>query len=157
MNMPDTPHQKDFTVPQSDHMLRTLAAIPEKSQMELGITLNVSGLLITGYMISQATYFNNLIDGLNASNADSEAKVLLVDFLSQLRDKLEDERLNKRTHPFPEFIHLRDTTLYPSEGQGMPSYGEALWRGRIQSVDGFSLGEMVPAPKKHFTQAHQSI
>jgi hypothetical protein len=27
----------------------------------------------------------------------------------------------------------------------MPAHGDALWRGQIDPVDGFAMGEMMPA------------
>jgi len=31
----------------------------------------------------------------------------------------------------------------------MPTFGHALWRGDIRAINGFSLGEMVPAEIKN--------
>ena len=131
---------------ESDRLLQTLALVPEKTSIELGITLNLDGLLVTGFIISQEVYFEQLTEGVRKTNADDEMKSLLEDFLSQLKDPIIEGTADKGT--FPRFIHLRDAKLYPSEGQGMPSLGSTLWRGDIDSVSGFCLGEMYSSPQQ---------
>lgn len=128
-----------------DPMLRAMVAVAERSPLELGITLTIKGLIITGFMVSQETYFNSLIEGLGTISQDNEIKSSLQEFLSQLKDKLAQNNGSASGQVQPNFIHLRNVKIYPSEGRGMPTYGDALWRGHIDSVDGFSLGEMVPA------------
>jgi hypothetical protein len=64
------------------------------------------------------------------------------------------EKTERKPAKYPKFIHLRNVKIYPSEGRGMPTYGDALWRGLIDSVDGFSLGEMVPAQFENITASN---
>jgi hypothetical protein len=47
--------QTHQTFTSSDKLLQALISVPEKTSLELGITLNVNGLLITGFIISQET------------------------------------------------------------------------------------------------------
>jgi len=131
-----------------DDLLKALVMVPEKTSLEIGITLNVNGLLITGFMISQQTYFEEITAQVNSNKTDSETKASLTKFFGDLKDTL----LSKSTSDddyFAPFIHLRDAKIYPSEGRGMPTFGHALWRGDIRSVNGFSLGEMSPAQIKN--------
>lgn len=131
-----------------DDLLKALVMVPEKTSLELGITLNVNGLLVTGFLISQQTYFDTLTERVNSTNSDSETKDILADFLVQLKDVLLT-KTTQENNDFSPFIHLRDAKIYPSEGKGMPTFGHALWRGDIRAVNGFSLGEMVPAELKN--------
>lgn len=127
-----------------DDLLQALVTVPEKTNIEIGITLNVKGLLITGFIISQATYFEQLTEGIRGTKGDAETRSILGDFLSDLKAPLL-KKAEKSGKDFPRFIHLRNVKIYPSEGRGMPTFGHALWRGNLESIDGFSLGEMVPA------------
>ncbi|RZM78704.1 gas vesicle accessory protein GvpU [Leptolyngbya iicbica] len=131
---------------ESDRLLQALALVPEKTSIELGITLNLDGLLVTGFVISQEAYFEQLTQGIRETKADDEMKSLLEDFLTELKEPIIKSTAEKAT--FPRFIHLRDAKLYPSEGKGMPSLGSTLWRGDIDSVSGFCLGEMYSSPKQ---------
>jgi len=126
-------------------MLQALAEVAERSPLELGVTLNVKGLIITGFIISQATYFDALIEGLKNVNQDQSVKESLLEFLSGLKETLTPLAEDQNPKEYPKFIHLRNVKIYPSEGRGMPTYGDALWRGQIESIDGFALGEMMPA------------
>ena len=149
MHIPESLDDKSVSTPRVDPMLQAFAAVAERSPLELGVTLNVNGLIITGFIISQANYFNALIEGLGSiESQNEEVKDSLQTFLKQLKEKLtgsSDSRDGEDNQPLPKFIHLRNVKIYPSEGKGMPTYGEALWRGKVDAVDGFSLGEMVPA------------
>ncbi len=145
MNIAEPLPKRSASAAQKDPMLQALAEVPERSPLELGVTLNVKGLLITGFIISQVTYFESLVSGLNNTSQDSEIKESLAEFLSGLKEKLADQPKEQYSQEYPQFIHLRNVKIYPSEGQGMPTYGDALWRGSLDSIDGFSLGEMVPA------------
>jgi hypothetical protein len=142
---------KKSSTAQKYPMLQALAEVAERSPLELGVTLNIKGLIITGFIISQSNYFESLISGLKDTDQDSEIKDSLLEFLSGLKEKLAAKSEQKNSHEFPRFIHLRNVKIYPSEGRGMPTYGDALWRGIIDSVDGFSLGEMVPAQFESIT------
>lgn len=134
----------------SDRLLQALVSVPERTSLEIGITLSVGGMLITGFIISQKSYFDTIIEGVNKTNAEEEMKSLLGDFLEQLREPIIESTADESV--FPRFIHLRDVKIYPSEGRGMPTFGHTLWRGDIQNISGFSLGEMVPAQFDRITK-----
>ncbi|HEY9878703.1 MAG TPA: gas vesicle accessory protein GvpU [Leptolyngbyaceae cyanobacterium] len=137
----------------TDRALRALAAIPERTNLQLGITLCVHGMIISGFLISEEAYFKGMIERVNQDdNAADETKETLTDFMSDLRASLH-AKSNDSQSVLPEYIHLQEAKMYPSQGQGMPSYGDALWRGRISSVDGFSLGEILPTSLEGLTYA----
>lgn len=140
--------QQEHNASQVDELLKSLVMVSEKTSVEIGITLNVNGLLITGFLISQESYFDKLTQRIQSTESDSEAASTLVDFLKQLKHTLLEKSSDEKNGLLP-FIHLRDAKIYPSEGEGMPSFGHALWRGDIRAVNGFSLGEMVPAHIKN--------
>jgi|GEM_PF-696268 len=151
MDIAEPPPPKASSAVQKDPMLQALAEVAERSPLELGVTLNIKGLIITGFIISQSNYFESLISGLKSTDQDSEIKDSLLEFLSGLKEKLTAKPKQQSSHEHPKFIHLRNVKIYPSEGRGMPTYGDALWRGLIDSVDGFALGEMVPAQFENIT------
>lgn len=129
-----------------DRALRALAAIPERTNLELGITLSVHGIIVSGFLISEKAYFRGVTDRIcQDREAPLETKNILTDFIQQLQEGLQTRSDDSERSLLPEFVHLREAKMYPSQGKGMPSYGDALWRGRISSVDGFSLGEILPS------------
>ncbi|MBD0269417.1 MAG: hypothetical protein ICV77_14135 [Cyanobacteria bacterium Co-bin8] len=129
-----------------DRAIRAFAAIPERTSLQIGITLCVHGMIISGFLISEDAYFQGLAERISEiKEAPDETKQTLTEFVSQLHEGLKAQTGNTENQLLPEYIHLREAKMYPSQGKGMPSYGEALWRGRISSVDGFSLGEILPS------------
>jgi hypothetical protein len=154
MDISESLPKNNGALAQVDPMLRALAEVAERSPLELGVTLNVKGLIITGFIISQSTYFDSLINGLESVSQEHEVKESLQEFLSGLKEKLAPKKTDHNSSDYPKFIHLRNVKIYPSEGKGMPTYGDALWRGLIDSVDGFSLGEMVPARFESITASN---
>lgn len=137
-----------------DRFLRALVAMSEKTHIEIGVTLTVNGLIVTGFIIDQATYFQHLIEGIRKTQADAEIKDLLTDFMDQVNLSLQKSSDEDTLH-LPKYIHLRDVKIYPSEGRGMPTYGETIWRGHLSSIDGFSLGEMIPAKFDSITETRR--
>lgn len=111
----------------------------------MGITLCAHGIIISGFLTSEAAYFQGLTERIQGDReAPDDTQEILVDFFSQLQAGLKTQVRGSSAHLLPEYIHLREAKMYLSQGKGMPSYGEALWRGRISSIDGFSLGEILP-------------
>lgn len=62
------------TSSRSDKLLQALVSVPERTSLEFGITLNVNGLLITGFIISQKTYFESIIQWIKSTRAVDDVK-----------------------------------------------------------------------------------
>jgi len=103
--------QQNHPSAQLDEFLKALVMVPEKTSLEIGITLNVNGLLVTGFLVSQQTYFESLIQRLSESQTESETKLTLEDFLIQLKEMLLKKSANQE-QDFSPFIHLRDAKIY---------------------------------------------
>jgi hypothetical protein len=92
------------------------------------ITLNVGGILITGIIISQKLYMQLFMDGIIQDILDTAKASGDLPNPDGLDDNSED------------FIHLASARFWLPAHQLDPVNG-VLWRGRIDSVDGFTLGE----------------
>jgi hypothetical protein len=92
------------------------------------VTLNVGGILITGILISQKLYMQLFMDGIIQEVLD-KAKAA-----GNLPDP---DGLNENS---AEFIHLASARFW-LPGHRLDPVNGVLWRGRIDSVDGFILGE----------------
>lgn len=102
----------------------------------LPVTLLVKGLLVSGSLITDKEYLESFADGsvhktIHDVIAKGELKMPPEDELK----KAEDESKKKAvTH-----IHLRDAKVLC--GGHLP-ISVGLWRGRIDSIDGFFLGNL---------------
>jgi len=129
--MPD----KDY-----DYILNLLISISD-NDTPVPITLNVSGLLITGEIIGEVAYrkevmFGQLEAGLQAA----------VTKLKESGEWVEPE--DKPDDPDDvEFIHLRNAKFFAPGQPPIPTQGDGtLWRGRLDAVDGYVFGTLAQQP-----------
>jgi hypothetical protein len=128
-----------------DNVFAMLVHVANTSDVEMGITLHVSGQMITGRLISGATFWTecaaDLRDGgrgpaeLIEPMAESMERVA-----AEYRKAYTDDEAVIEDPSITAFLHLRNAhTLGP---QGPTPTDGALWRGRLASVDGFTFGEL---------------
>ena len=95
-----------------------------------GITLNVGGLLVSGYI---------------ASGRDFAMHYSLTDFILEKVDSPDSKRPPEdgEASPdyLPEFIHLSDAHYFSPGGLPIPGEDKGVfWRGRLSDVSGFHFG-----------------
>jgi hypothetical protein len=128
-----------------DNVFELLVEVANTSDLEMGVTLHVQGQVLTGKLISGVSYWTETAASLRAHGA---GPTQLVETMASSMDKVADayrdaygdDRRDDEGEPMSAFVHLRDArTLTPAGA--VPTDG-ALWRGRVSSVDGFSVGEL---------------
>lgn len=123
---------------QTDWLLQWFVQFVAKSKIEIEITLSVGGSMITGNLVGPQSYFEQLAEDLSAPFAalgDQTAgniKNVILGFKPE--DPNDDD-------PAFQYIHLKDCTTYADVNSSTVS-GGVLWRGKIASVDGFTLGSV---------------
>jgi hypothetical protein len=121
---------------QIDWLLQFLVKFVVTTPVEIGITLSIGGNLVTGQLISHDAYFEQLADDMAAplgkieKSAEESMKNIILSFSP--RESADD------TTAF-HFIHLKDCKTYSSDQSAICAEG-VLWRGKIASVDGFTIG-----------------
>ncbi len=132
-----------------DDVLAELQSLANQG-IGLPVLLTVGGNVIAGSLISGHTYFNGVAEKLrdsvvvtDAEGDDdfTDAKNKLADlvklFGSHYPDPATDEvHDDEPSDVFMVHLHLRDVTLNP----GSNSIRLPFWRGRLASVDGWTLG-----------------
>ena len=133
-----------------DWFLQNLVSILDDAEhLEVPISLNVGGGIITGLAIGGAAYFKQFAkDYANAwrSHISEEMRANLQESFAHfatIYDKPDTQghEAESPKHP-PRYVHLKDAqtvfgnVFIPNQGGGV------LWRGRIASVSGFSLGNL---------------
>ncbi len=80
-------------------------------------------MIVSGELVSYKTY----VDGFIPPKTDTE----------QVEMTVESENRN--------YIHLRNVKFYLSSGNPIPANEskEIFWRGRLSSIDGFSLAKLL--------------
>jgi hypothetical protein len=127
-----------------DHIFELLVHVANTTDVEMAITLHVHGQLITGRLISGATFWSECARELREDATGHEE---LVETMAANMDRVAEEYRESYgeggiddAEPMTAFIHLRDARTFT--GQVPTPKSGALWRGRLASVDGFTLGEL---------------
>lgn len=146
------PGQHDRT---SDWFLRILVKLADHVGLSTWITLVIGGSHVTGELISAGQYAvdfkEQFLGGIDAMHESTrEAATNLLDAASVALDPKAVHEAAKRQAGDaavailePDFIHLRSARVVHSPEIGLDIRGGALWRFRLSSVDGFSLGRQT--------------
>lgn len=125
----------------SDWFLQSLVLMVNTYDFEFGITLQVSGLLVSGNLVGGKKYFEGFAEDFSSNfSNDLEAAKNIKDSFTQygeIYEKKEDGEI-----PPPQYIHLRDTRFFNTTGQPIPRNKGVWWRGRVSEVGGFMLGSL---------------
>lgn len=122
--------EKEFN---QDSMLENFVYLAEKHHLELGITLNVSGTVITGTLTSFENYLKGNADIFRNKQSDL-ANEMANTFERSASDVRNDLEAGKEI-PI-EKIHLKNVKIF----DGNNTYSFDFWRTKISSVDGFGIG-----------------
>jgi hypothetical protein len=109
-----------------DLILESLIVFVTKNGGAIPITLQVGGLCVSGLLISEESYFKHAFISLENKN------ITFPEF-------------SELSQPVPHaFIHIHDARIV-SSGLTIPQGDHGgFWRGKLQSVDGFFIGKLVP-------------
>jgi hypothetical protein len=128
-----------------DNVFAMLVHVANTSDVEMGITIHVHGQMITGRLISGATFWDecaaDLREGGNGPQELIEAMAESMEQVAeQYRQTYVENGMGADESSTAAFLHLRNAhTLGP---QGPTPTDGALWRGRLASIDGFTFGEL---------------
>jgi hypothetical protein len=128
---------------QSDWFLERIVKTIDGTDDEIGITLNIGGILLSGLIISVHKYFQWFADSMGIDDADRER---LREYYKVYGDVyLKEKEANAKP---PVFIHMKDAKFYqPGGNNSIPTVEGSYWRGRITTVDGFILGKLTTEKK----------
>lgn len=143
--------EKDVKIPFYDWALGDWVVFANRYGIEIGVTLQVGGLLVSGTTTSGADFLENLGESLSeaAARAGDKFKVLSETFKNmyekqaqKLYPKIIPEELNsseeKQIATEPAFIHLKSVAIW-ADSQNSPIQVK-YWRGKLGSVDAWFFG-----------------
>lgn len=150
MDQPATPDQHPTpaaaqpvsVVADQDWFLKATLEVLVSRGVEFKATLTVGGAIVSGTVISGATYFEELGNLLAAASAaDGDMASLLGSQWKQyaaIYRKPDDAPDDWKSPPLG-YIHLRKAHYFAPGQPSIPA-GGMLWRGKLSSIDGFSIG-----------------
>jgi hypothetical protein len=160
---PRTPAEQDAEagrdrLSQDPFLAILVQAINQNSGWEFGVTLHVNGVIISGLLCSMTSFFEEQAEMIRRlGSADSaEARQGFAEIFDWLAEQTRTQASGEQTGgdeavktgtaaaDLPEFIHLRAATVHaPGTDAVLP---ETLWRGRLDHVSGWSIGNFGPKP-----------
>ncbi len=101
-------------------------------------------MLVSGMTISRKTYFEKFSEGLKDLEVlDNSTKEAFVVAWKSLGDNSNASENAEENNEPSEYIHLREAKIYdPSGEKSLSPKGGFLWRGKLSSVDAFTLGTL---------------
>ncbi len=124
-----------------DWFLQSLVDMVNVSDsFEFGITLHVQGSIVSGILISGRKYFMSLGQALRDSKADFFGE--WVESFGDIYPSQDQEDNDEKPRNLPGYIHLRDAKVFGAYDTPIPSNEGVLWRGRINAVSGFNIGQL---------------
>jgi hypothetical protein len=122
---------------QADWLIQWFAKFTNNTNFQVPMTFTVGGNLVTGMLISETEYFEQLASsfasGLPEENRESAKKMIKA--LQPLSSPGEDDGLAS------QFVHLLNANVFTSASKPIVN-GGVLWRGKISSIEGFHLGSL---------------
>lgn len=125
---------------QTDWLVQWFAKFVDNGQagISIPVTFTIGGSLVSGHLISEAEYFEQLSSDFSDAlpEAAREAAKKLIIALQPTLSVDEDDQ------PAIQFVHLKGARVFNGSSNPIPSSG-TLWRGKISSVEGFTLGSLT--------------
>jgi hypothetical protein len=125
---------------QHDWFIQSLVNVANVAPLSFGVTLQVSGLLVSGYLVNGKAYFEavgeQIVSGFaqNAVLAEQMRKMFTTFESAYPTDAGQGER------PVPQFVHLQNARFYGTDGTPVPSDKGVWWRGRISEISAIVIG-----------------
>lgn len=131
---------------ESDWFLINSVTLIEVQDTQLDITVSLKGTLLTGLLISAKRYFQDFGVYLASGSTSIETAESIKKNYKAIGDYIHKEIVHSYssgdlTPPLATHFHLADVKVVFGEGL-FPKNGMKLWRGRINSIDGFSFSRL---------------
>jgi hypothetical protein len=143
-----------------DFLLQSFVSLADDIGIGMGVILTVDGMVISGHIIKRDEYFNRMMavmgnpENVKVKQGDKEVGgVIAKHFANTFQTFKDAPNKNKtETSAWPAFIHLEKVSILDiSTNRFIPLKG-ALWRGKLDSVDGVIFGAAEQADANNSTQ-----
>jgi hypothetical protein len=113
---------------------------------ELGMTLLVSGFLISGKMVGGGKYVEGFANDFASGFVDQTLAENVRRSFSQYGEIYKADAAQPDTADpppdSPTYIHMKDARFFNTAGSPIPANRGVWWRGRLSEVSGFMMGTL---------------
>ena len=144
--------QLDLDWKRPDWFLQVLVNITNAGDgsAEFGMTLLVSGFLISGRMVGGAKYFEGFASDFASGFADQSLAESVRRSFSRYGEIYEADAAQQDTADqppqSPAYIHMKEARFFNTAGNPIPANRGVWWRGRLSEVSGFMVGTLGSGP-----------
>jgi hypothetical protein len=116
-----------------DQDLEYLVNVVERANIDIGVTLLVKGLLVSGMLVSNKKYYTQVGDDLQSAGGIGAS---VAEYFTKRAESFDVE---KPEYSEPSFMNLIKVSFLKGDGH-MGSMKGACLRLKIEEVDGYFLG-----------------
>jgi hypothetical protein len=128
-----------------DAIILMFLSLIEEDGIEVDVTLNISGAVVSGTLIGPSAYYEGIIESFKKLEDNTMSKILNKKF-NDLKEAYSNQKQEQDEKDDKEnsatFIHLKKARYLNTYGQPITNR-TTWWRGRISSIDGFSFNSLV--------------
>lgn len=136
-------HNANIQEPESDWMLRYLVNLANQQGLQMGITLQVDGMLVSGILVGGQTYFEGITQNISEAMGASEETKSIPELFQRINKAVQTEAGADKPMPPPAYIHLKNTYFFNTANDTPIPNGEGVWwRGKLAQVSGFFFGNL---------------
>lgn len=144
----DATGEAPWPAPEADHFLRFLVTVMDNTDLEVGVTLNVGSVLVSGLLVGYDKYVEGVVSQLRKAGGDKEANMFVEEIFRRYAEVYNSDVEGDDPTPQPDmdtiYIHLAEARFFAPGSAPLPVEG-VWWRGRLSEVQGFTLGTLAPA------------
>lgn len=126
-------------IEEQDWFLTSLVSIVNKLEVQPSITLFVGGMMVSGQLMSDKRYFEELGRRWDAALGEQIGESPTEEFAGPFKD-------GAATPEPPSYIHLQGARMSIPGVRSSRSSEPIYWRGLLRAVDGFFMGELTDEP-----------
>lgn len=129
-----------------DWFLESLVTTVNNTGLEIGITLQMDGFLVSGFLVNGGKYFegfsNEFISETAAHFGNDEALDAIQQAFNTYAGMYAPKEGEEAAADKANYIHLQDARFFNTNGAPIPNNRGMWWRGRLSEVNGFILGTL---------------
>lgn len=137
MTQENQPESKETTDLTSNSDVLLTAIVRFSRVLPINIVLFVQGTIISGLLISENEYFEYLKKSVNFNERLRDGYNKVLDDIKSLSTESPDYQDKIPTFADIEYIHLKNVKYH--NVNTIPNSEGFYWRGRLSSIDGFTL------------------
>lgn len=149
VNVPEEKEREPETHEDADYILQMLSYMANEHVSGFPITLIVGGLLISGVLVSRKEFLQDLKQKLRDSMSrlpDESKEFMEKGYFPTFMPEEESGKL--RYIEEVRYIHLKNARTFYGNGASIPASEEGvLWRGKLDTINGFWYGSLSAAKR----------